>query len=166
DGNVVDSEENDEAVKEDEKNTDSEENDESTDNNEKEKSPTDSDSNDKESEDNESEELDEEDNFSPAPYSDKNARNIVEKKISKLARINNGQVNIYESIGGQSKKAGSKYTDFTYYVKKQAVQGADTYYLISEDPRSNIVGWVKSDDVKSFDHKSVDKKSKTFYVKG
>src|SRR5699024_2192202 len=44
--------------------------------------------------------------------------------------------------------------------------GTDTYYLISEDPKSNIVGWVKSGDVESFDHKSVDKKSKTFYVKG
>src|SRR5699024_11181504 len=70
------------------------------------------------------------------------------------------------SVGGKSKKAGSKYTDVTYYVKKQAIQGADIYYLISEDPKSNIIGWVKSSDVESFVHKSVDKKSKTFYVKG
>src|SRR5699024_1643717 len=78
----------------------------------------------------------------------------------------NGQVNIYESIGGESKKAGSKYTDVTYYVKNQAVQDNEIYYLISEEPKASIVGWVKSDDVESFDHKSVDKKSKTFYVKG
>src|SRR5699024_6954476 len=32
--------------------------------------------------------------------------------------------------------------------------------------KASIVCWVKSDDVESFDHKSVDKKSKTFYVKG
>src|SRR5699024_2806821 len=182
DGNAADSEENDESIKEDEENTDSEENDdiseeedtsvseendESTDNNEKEKPPNeDSDNNDEESDDNKSEELDEEDEFNPSPYATQNARNIVEKKTSKLARINNGQVNIYESIGGESKKAGSTYTDVTYYVKKQATHGEDTYYLISEKPKASIVGWVKSEDVESFDHKSVDKKSKTFYVKG
>src|SRR5699024_4433074 len=184
DGNAADSEENDESVKEDEENTDSEENDdiseeededtgaseendESTDNNEKEKPPNeDSDNNDEESDENKSEELDEEDEFNPSPYATQNARNIVEKKTSKLARINNGQVNIYESIGGESKEAGSTYTDVTYYVKKQATHGEDTYYLISEKPKASIVGWVKSEDVESFDHKSVDKKSKTFYVKG
>src|SRR5699024_4188076 len=99
-------------------------------------------------------------------YATQNARNIVEKKTSKLARIKNSQVNIYESIGGESKKAGSTYTDVTYYVKKQATHGEDTYYLISEKPKASIVGWVKSEDIESFDHKSVDKKSKTFYVKG
>src|SRR5699024_10996024 len=87
-------------------------------------------------------------------------------KTSKLARINDSQVNIFESVGGKSKKAGSKYTDVTYYVKKQTKQGADTYYLISQDPKSNIVGCVKSSDVESFSHGSVDKKSNTLFVKG
>src|SRR5699024_6577593 len=40
-------------------------------------------------------------------------------KTSKLARINDSQVNIFESVGGKSKKAGSKYTDVTYYVRSE-----------------------------------------------
>src|SRR5699024_1117646 len=184
DGNIADSEENDESVKEDEENTDSEEkddvseeedtnaseeNDESTDNNEKEKSPNeDSDNNDEESEDNKSEELDEEDEFNPSPYATQNARNIVEKKTSKLARIKNSQVNIYESIDGKSKKAGTKHTDRTYYVKKEATVDKEEYYLISKLPSSKngVVGWVKSSDLKYYTHKGVDKKSKTFYLNG
>src|SRR5699024_3960454 len=89
-----------------------------------------------------------------------------ESKTSKLARINNGQVNIYESIGGESKKAGSKNTDVTYYMKNQALQDNDIYYLIREDLNSNMLAWIKSGHVESFDHKNVHKKSKTFYVKG
>src|SRR5699024_5609934 len=169
DGNAADSEENDESVKEDEENTDSEENDdisEEEDTNASEENDESTDNNDEESDENKSEELDEEDEFNPSPYATQNARNIDEKKTSKLARSNNDQVNIYESIGGESKKAGSEYTSITYYVKKQATQGEDIYYLISEKPKASIVGWVKSEDVESFDHKSVDKKSKTFYVKG
>src|SRR5699024_3116792 len=182
DGNAADSQENDESIKEDEENTDSEEtddvseeedtnaseeNDESTDNNEEEKSPNeDSDNNDEESEDNKSEELDEEDEFNPSPYATQNARNIVEKKTSKLARIKNSQVNIYESIDGKSKKAGTKHTDRTYYVKKEATVDKEEYYLISKLPSSKngVVGWVKSSDLKYYTHKGVDKKSKTFYL--
>src|SRR5699024_4589806 len=184
DGNIADSEENDESVKEDEENTDSEEkddvseeedtnaseeNDESTDNNEKEKSPNeDSDNNDEESDDNKSEELDEEDEFTPSPYTTQNARNIVEKKTSKLARIKNSQVKIYEGIGGNSKEAGSQYTDVTYYVKKQATQGNETYFLLSTEPsaKKGTVGWVKEKDLSYHSHSRVDNKSKTFYLNG
>src|SRR5699024_710799 len=43
-----------------------------------------------------------------------------------------------------------------------------TYYLMSTKPSSTkgTIGWVKSTDVKSYTHKSVDKKAKTFYLKG
>src|SRR5699024_1042811 len=184
DGNAADSEENDESIKEDEENTDSEENDdiseeeetsaseendESTDNNEKEKPPNeDSDNNDEESDDNKSKELDEEDEFNPSPYATQNARNIVEKKTSKLARIKNSQVKIYEGIGGKSKKAGSEYTGITYYVKKQATQGDDTYFLLSTEPSATkgTQGWVRSSDLSYYTHKSVDKRSKTLYLNG
>src|SRR5699024_8610588 len=177
-------EENDESIKEDEENTDSEENDdiseeeetsaseendESTDNNEKEKPPNeDSDNNDEESDDNKSKELDEEDEFNPSPYATQNARNIVEKKTSKLARIKNSQVKIYEGIGGKSKKAGSEYTGITYYVKKQATQGDDTYFLLSTEPSATkgTQGWVRSSDLSYYTHKSVDKRSKTLYLNG
>src|SRR5699024_8623915 len=41
-------------------------------------------------------------------------------KTSKLVRINNDQVKIYESIQGDAFEAGSKHTRITYYVKKEA----------------------------------------------
>src|SRR5699024_1782958 len=90
------------------------------------------------------------------------------EKTSKLVRINNSQVKIYESIYGESFKAGSKYTDVTYYVKEKAKASDGDYYLISTEPsaKKGTVGWVRAGDVKSYSHTSVDKKSKTFYVKG
>src|SRR5699024_11230099 len=43
-----------------------------------------------------------------------------ESKTSKLVRINNDQVKVYESIQGDAFEAGSKHTRITYYVKKEA----------------------------------------------
>src|SRR5699024_5737694 len=50
-------------------------------------------------------------------------------KTSKLVRINNDQVKIYESIQGDAFEAGSKHTRITYYVKKEAEVSGETYYL-------------------------------------
>src|SRR5699024_2881004 len=91
-----------------------------------------------------------------------------EKKTTKHAHNKKSQDNIYESIDGKSKKAGTKHTDRTYYVKKEATVDKEEYYLISKLPSSKngVVGWVKSSDLKYYTHKGVDKKSKTFYLNG
>src|SRR5699024_3539743 len=91
-----------------------------------------------------------------------------ENKTSKLARINNNQVKIYKSIQGDTFEAGSKHTRITYYVKKEAEVSGEIYYLISSKPSATkgTIGWVHADDVKSYTHKGVDKKSKTLYLNG
>src|SRR5699024_11119241 len=71
-------------------------------------------------------------------------------------------------IGGKSFKAGSKYTNAVYYIKRQAVVGSDTYYLLSTNPSATtgVVGWAKSTDLSTHDHKGVDKIAKVFTIKG
>src|SRR5699024_8426526 len=98
------------------------------------------------------------------------ASRVQESKTSKLGHIRSTNVDIYKNINNlsSSKKAGDKYTHAVYYIKKQANVNGQVYYLISKEPSSTkgVVGWVKSQDLSTHAHVSVDKKSKTFYVKG
>ena len=91
-----------------------------------------------------------------------------ESKTSKLGHIKSRNVNIYEQINGKSFKAGSQYTNAVYYIKKQATVGNETFYLISTRPSAStgVVGWVKAEDLSTRTHVGVDKKEKTFYIKG
>src|SRR5699024_5934780 len=121
------SKENDETIKEDKENTDSEENDESVEEekeNKAESKENDEDenlqeekssNNDMDSENKEIEANTKEKNSSPSLFSAHKT-----SKTSKLVRINNDQVKIYESIQGDAFEAGSKHTRITYYVKKEA----------------------------------------------
>src|SRR5690625_3009471 len=92
----------------------------------------------------------------------------TKSKTSLLGHIRSGKVQIYESIGGKSISAGSKYTNAVYYIKEEAKSGNDTYYLISKSPSATrgVVGWVKEDDLSLHTHVGVDKKDKTLYIKG
>src|SRR5690606_23761244 len=87
---------------------------------------------------------------------------------SRLGHLNSVNVDIYESIGGKSFKAGTTYTHAVYYIKEQAQVRDEIYYLISTAPSSDrgVVGWVKSTDMSTHSHTVVDKKTKTFYVRG
>src|SRR5699024_3572652 len=93
---------------------------------------------------------------------------LKETSTSKLGHIRSSNVDIYETIGGKSFKAGSKYTNAVYYIKRQAVVGSDTYYLLSKNPSATtgVVGWAKSTDLSTHDHKGVDKIAKVFTIKG
>lgn len=95
-------------------------------------------------------------------------KGIVESKTSKLGHIRNANVLIYETIGGTSFAAGSKYTHAVYYIKQQAVIGSDIYYLISTEPSAvkGVIGWVKLDDISTNTHTGVDKQTKVFYFNG
>lgn len=94
----------------------------------------------------------------------------TESKTSKLGHINSSTVKIYKNLDNLSSviTAGSKYTDSVYYIKKQAKLNNQLYYLISNEPSSTkgTVGWVKSQDLSTHSHVGVDKKAKTFYIKG
>lgn len=101
-------------------------------------------------------------------YSTTARTTIKETSTSKLGHIRNNNVRIYEKIGGKSVAAGSKYTNAVYYIKKQASQGKDVYYLISTSPSAvnGVVGWVNAKDLSTHIHVGVDKKAKTFIIKG
>src|SRR5690606_13388355 len=53
-------------------------------------------------------------------------------------------------------------------IKKQASVSGKTYYLISTRPSSTngVIGWVEAKDLDIRDHKTIDKKSKTFTIIG
>src|SRR5699024_8348875 len=91
-----------------------------------------------------------------------------ESNTSKLARVKTSDVKIYENIQGDSFKAGSKHTDITYYVKKQAEVNGTFYYLLSTEPSASkgTIGWVKEKDLSYHSHTRIDSKSKTFYLNG
>src|SRR5699024_1599421 len=88
---------------------------------------------------------------------------------SRLGHIRNQNVNIYSKpTATKGTKVGATKINKVYYIKKQVKLGNQLYYLISTSPSAtkNTLGWVKSQDMSTHAHKGVDKKNKTFYVKG
>src|SRR5699024_2637828 len=94
----------------------------------------------------------------------------IELSTSKLGRIKSNDALIYDDSleNSSAQSAGNKYTNRTFYIKKMLKEKGSTYYLISYQPSSTkeTIGWVKSNDLKYYTHKGVDKKSKTFYLNG
>ncbi|QTY15974.1 peptidoglycan recognition protein family protein [Virgibacillus pantothenticus] len=96
--------------------------------------------------------------------------NSKKANTSKLAHIKSAQVKIYRTPTNLNKysKAGSKNLNKAFYVKAEAKVGGTNYYLLSNNPSSKTgtIGWVESNSVNAHNHKGVDKKHKTLYVKG
>ncbi|MFD1363700.1 GW dipeptide domain-containing protein [Lentibacillus salinarum] len=94
---------------------------------------------------------------------------MEKESTSKLGQMHDSNVNIYEELGNpdSSMEAGSDHIDQVYFIKLQAEMDDDLYYLISDEPSatSGTIGWVHADDIKTYSHSGVDKKSKTFYFK-
>ena len=94
---------------------------------------------------------------------------VTEKSTSFLGHINAGESHIYPNSPGEVNKVPSeKYASSVYYIKKQATYQDETYYLLSEEPNATkgVIGWMKATDVTTHKHSGVNKKKKTFYVKG
>ncbi|HAM80636.1 MAG TPA: hypothetical protein DCO80_07480, partial [Ornithinibacillus sp.] len=93
-----------------------------------------------------------------------------ETTISKLGHIRNSMVKIFQSLGPEQEyiEAGETYTNAVYYIKKQSEVNGQIFYLISKEPSSTngVVGWVNSKDLTTYDHVTISKESKSFYVKG
>ncbi|NHC41932.1 mannosyl-glycoprotein endo-beta-N-acetylglucosamidase [Bacillus sp. MM2020_1] len=98
------------------------------------------------------------------------ATTIKETTTSKLGHIKSPKVKIYKNLNKLSSSflAGSTYTDAVFYIKKQASVNRQVYYLLSKQPSSKngVVGWVKSTDLSTNSHVSVDNQTKIFTFKG
>lgn len=89
-------------------------------------------------------------------------------KTSKLGHLRS-KAEIYKIIGDRNSTiSSSEYLNKVYYIKQQSVVNGETYYLISTQPSriKGIVGWVKANDMSVHDHKTIDKKAKTLFIKG
>lgn len=101
---------------------------------------------------------------------DSGAGSNLEYKTSRLGHIKSENVTIYATPGvtATALKAGSKYTNQVYYIKKQAYHAGSLYYLISRNPSATtgLVGWVRARDLSSHQHAGIDRNKKTFSIKG
>ena len=93
-----------------------------------------------------------------------------ETTASRLGKINNADVKIYKDVTDpdSSFTAGPTYMDKTYFIKKQMKFDDQIFYLISNEPSSQkgVIGWVNGKNIETHDHKGVNSKTKTFYLKG
>ncbi|TWT27699.1 N-acetylmuramoyl-L-alanine amidase family protein [Planomicrobium sp. CPCC 101110] len=101
------------------------------------------------------------------------AKNVSAAKTtatSKIGQIESSKVKIYKDLNNLSSTAaaGTTYTNKAYYIKQKAVLNGVSYYLLSNSPSATtgVVGWVKTSDMKAHTHTTIDKKAKTFYIKG
>ncbi|MCG3418019.1 N-acetylmuramoyl-L-alanine amidase family protein [Oceanobacillus jordanicus] len=93
----------------------------------------------------------------------------VESSISRLGHIRNSEVKIYNTLGDNaSNTAGKDHINKVYYIKKQATLGEHTFYLVSREPSitNGVLGWVNANDLLTHTHVGLDKKKKTFILKG
>src|SRR5699024_5336164 len=92
------------------------------------------------------------------------------EKTSKLGQIYDSNVVIYKNISDKSSaiKAGKKYTNQVFFIKKRRIVNGDLYDLISvkRSDTKGVVGWVKEQDIKTYRHSSNSNKNKTFYLTG
>jgi bifunctional autolysin len=94
---------------------------------------------------------------------------IVESSTSRLGHLKSANAEIsQETDSGSTSIAGSKYTKSVHYIKKQMTMNNKVYYLLSTSPSAEkgTIGWVEDKDLNSQPHISVDKKAKTFFIKG
>ncbi|MFS0750352.1 N-acetylglucosaminidase [Oceanobacillus sp. 1P07AA] len=94
---------------------------------------------------------------------------ISKSEVSKLGHIRSGTT-LYKEVGNNSSGISSdKYLNAVYYVKQKAELNGETYYELNtswQGNKSGAIGWAKAKDLWVYDHKTVDRKAKTFYVKG
>jgi len=95
---------------------------------------------------------------------------IKEMNTSQLGHIRNGNV-VISSVAGNSSStitAGSTLTNAVYYIKKDTIINSQHYHLLSRSPSSvrGIIGWAKAEDIQTQPHTVIDKKTKSFIIKG
>ncbi|MEK4566384.1 GW dipeptide domain-containing protein [Alkalihalobacillus sp. FSL R5-0424] len=92
---------------------------------------------------------------------------IKENSTSKLGHLYKS-AKVYKKLGDSATLNTSQLVNAVYYIKKEASFYGQTYYLISNQPSATkgTIGWVKASEVNTRTHKGVDKKQKSFIIKG
>jgi len=91
-----------------------------------------------------------------------------EQSTSRLGHIKDGSLIYTSPLDTAASKPAREYQNSVYYIKKQAKFKGQLFYLLSNraSATNGVIGWMKASDVSSHTHAGVDKKTKTFYVKG
>ncbi|SNZ04642.1 bifunctional autolysin [Terribacillus aidingensis] len=95
---------------------------------------------------------------------------VNESRISRLGHLK-GDAIVYsdwaDSASGRD-AADTGLTDAVYYIKAQVEVNGSTFYKISKEPSSTngVVGWVKSSQMSTHEHVTIDRAAKAFYVNG
>lgn len=91
-------------------------------------------------------------------------------RTSKLGKFKSSSARIYDDPTKLNNytEAGSQYLDQVFYIKLETTVNKVKYFLVSTKPSSQdgLIGWVKSSDLTTYDHKHIDTKKKTIYFKG
>lgn len=99
-----------------------------------------------------------------------NKKSIKYSNTSKLGHIRTTGARVYPNLSNltSSSQAGTSKTDQVYYIKKQANVSGTIYYLLSTKPSatSGTIGWMKANDVKVHDHKTVNHDQYMYTIKG
>ncbi|MED1468483.1 GW dipeptide domain-containing protein [Bacillus salipaludis] len=89
---------------------------------------------------------------------------IIDTK--RLGYIKNDGAKIYQEIDDDTTAvtADSSYTNRVYYIKKQAIEDGQIFFLLSNE-KGNI-GWAKNTDLSVMPYALISEKSKNFILKG
>ncbi|MCM3225282.1 GW dipeptide domain-containing protein [Terribacillus saccharophilus] len=97
-------------------------------------------------------------------------QSVNETKISLLGHLK-AAATVYDDWADPTSGRNATNADLTnsvYYIKAQIEVNGTIYYKISKEPSSTsgVVGWVKSSEMSTHEHTTIDKTAKTFYSNG
>lgn len=97
------------------------------------------------------------------------AINLDVRSVSKLGHVSDANVVLYnEATLSPVSKIGSDKVNTVYYIKRELMHNNQLYYLISTRPShvSGVLGWVKSSDVRTHNHRTIGRRQVGLYVNG
>jgi len=99
---------------------------------------------------------------------DSNYNKVIEKPVSKMARLKETTSYIYDYPNKDKNISTENLKDTVFYVKKEARYQDKTYYLLSKERSSidGVIGWINKKEVRAFNHIFVDTDKKEFILNG
>lgn len=89
--------------------------------------------------------------------------------VSRIGQIKTGQNFIYKDFKNLSNRIlANEFRNQAYYIKRQVNYEGIVYYLLSVKPsgENGVIGWIKKDDITSYEHVAIDQDRKQLQFKG